>query len=72
MDVINDAFKKRQFNFKLAGITRTVSEDLSIIQEGEKTEKLGEKFRKGDYSTLNLYIVKDMPGNVAGVSTLPT
>ncbi|KAF2466707.1 uncharacterized protein BDR25DRAFT_376838 [Lindgomyces ingoldianus] len=69
--VMNNAFKVRNFQFKLAGTTRTVNKDLSIIQKGEKTQKLGEKFRKGDYSTLNLYIVKDMPGNTAGDCSLP-
>jgi hypothetical protein len=71
MEIINEAFNKRQFNFKLMGTTRTIDNDLSVIETGEKTEKLGAKLRKGDYASLNLYIVKDMPGNVAGDCTFP-
>ncbi|PVH96668.1 hypothetical protein DM02DRAFT_534759 [Periconia macrospinosa] len=71
MEVINAAFNKRQISFKHVSTTRTVDQDLSIIDANEKTEKLGNKLRKGDYGTLNLYIVKDMPGNVAGDCTLP-
>ncbi|CAI6338984.1 unnamed protein product [Periconia digitata] len=72
MVVINDAFNKRGFSFKLAGTSRTVSQDLAIIDnKEEKTEKLGAKFRRGNYQALNLYIVKDMPGNIAGDCSLP-
>lgn len=71
MEIINGAFNKRQFNFKLMATSRTVDADLAIIDANEKTEKLGNKLRKGDYASLNLYIVKDMPGNVAGDCTLP-
>lgn len=68
MNVINNAYKGRNFQFKLAGTTRTVDQDLAVVKPGEKTAKLGKKLRKGGYDTLNLYIVKDMPDNVAGVS----
>ncbi|KAF2194473.1 hypothetical protein K469DRAFT_547688 [Zopfia rhizophila CBS 207.26] len=72
IDVMNESFKPRQIQFKHAGTTRTVDADLSVITEGEGTDKLGKKLRKGDYATLNLYIVKDMPGNRAGDCTLPS
>ncbi|KAF1956751.1 hypothetical protein CC80DRAFT_64705 [Byssothecium circinans] len=71
MDVLNEAFNKRNFAFKLIETTRTIDADLSVIVTGEKTDKLGAKLRKGDYASLNLYIVKDMPGNVAGDCTFP-
>ncbi|KAJ4359581.1 uncharacterized protein N0V89_000136 [Didymosphaeria variabile] len=71
MKVINDAFKGRNIGFHLADISRKVDRDLATVKDGEPTSKLGNKLRKGNYATLNLYIVKDMPRNVAGDCTFP-
>lgn len=49
-----------------------VHKDLGIIQEQESLEKLGHIMRKGDYATLNLYVVKSMPSEVAGVRPTPS
>ncbi|KAF2641450.1 hypothetical protein P280DRAFT_479836 [Massarina eburnea CBS 473.64] len=71
MEVINEAFNKRQFNFRLVGITRTIDADLSVVDADEGIDRLGQRLRKGDFATLNLYVVKDLPGNTAGDCTLP-
>lgn len=71
MHVINAAFAKRGLHFTHAGTTHTLSKDLAIITAGEPISRLGTQLRQGGYDALNLYIVKDMPGNVAGDCTFP-
>jgi hypothetical protein len=71
---LNNVFQTAGFRFELQEITRWVDPRGSETHVGESaTMNLGRLYRKGGWTDLNIYIIKefDAPGT-AGVRYLPT
>jgi hypothetical protein len=77
MKILNDGFKQTPFTFNLINITRTHDTSLFDLGQGFNNDyvsmqsALGEKLRKGDRMTLNIYSIQLLPRTL-GLATYPS
>jgi hypothetical protein len=70
IDVLNMAFSKAGFNFMLQDSTYTIDDNQDDWKDHTWNAKMQKGLRRGDYATLNLWIVSLLTPSVAGVSVL--
>ncbi|KAF2443938.1 hypothetical protein P171DRAFT_485407 [Karstenula rhodostoma CBS 690.94] len=71
---LNEAFEPVGFAFNLTGVTRVIDKELKNWSDSDSTP-LARGHRRGDYTTLNVFVVQDIPTTsedlIAGVCHLP-
>lgn len=67
MDFLNDNFKPWKYKFNLADVSTTVNAEWATDIDTEREAKM-KALRKGNYATLNVFMVE---GAVGGVCSLP-
>ncbi|KAJ3560704.1 hypothetical protein NPX13_g9210 [Xylaria arbuscula] len=68
MTVLNNNYNKHGIKFQRAGTTRTVNKAWA---QGQDTDDMKKKLRRGSYNDLNLYLHQGLPGNAAGLCPYP-